>query len=44
MTLTVNLTGIALMGLIVWWFWVAPNRPRPQKVEIRTDQARNRRP
>lgn len=29
MTLIVNLAGLALIGLIVWWFWLS--RPKTQR-------------
>jgi plastocyanin domain-containing protein len=28
MTLMVNLAGLILIGLIVWWFWLSGDRPK----------------
>jgi plastocyanin domain-containing protein len=33
MTILVNVVGVALVGLIVWWFWIAKSRIAAIKVD-----------
>jgi len=34
----INLAGLFVILLIIWWFWLAPSSASPQKVHMKKQQ------